>query len=168
MKEAFFSFFSLPGDVYLRIFISAVVGFLIGYERTSKNKPAGIRTYSFVCMGSTLVMIISIYGVEQVVGSLTLPKQSNVVQDPMRLASQVVSGLGFLGGGLILKYGKNIKGLTSAAQLWATGMIGLAIGANLLDVVLMVMVAMYLVIKISSYLEKRGFLPHKTEEEEHD
>lgn len=102
-------------ELIVRLFLSAVLGGLIGMEREVNNRPAGLRTHVLVSLGSCLIMLISMYGF---VGG----------GDPARLAAQVVSGIGFLGAGTILRNGNNIKGLTTAASLWVSGGIGLAIG----------------------------------------
>lgn len=102
-------------EVVLRLLLSAVLGGLVGMEREVNNRPAGLRTHVLVSLGSCLVMLISMYGFT---GS----------GDPARLAAQVVSGIGFLGAGTILRNGNTIKGLTTAASLWVCGCIGLAIG----------------------------------------
>lgn len=102
-------------ELVLRLLLSAVLGGLIGMEREVNNRPAGLRTHVLVSLGSCLIMLISMYGFGQ-------------NGDPARLAAQVVSGIGFLGAGTILRNGNNIKGLTTAASLWVSGCIGLAIG----------------------------------------
>jgi putative Mg2+ transporter-C (MgtC) family protein len=107
----------------LRLFLSLIAGGLIGVERESRRQPAGLRTHILISVGSTLLMLLSIY-IPQVFFSM---KNG----DPGRIAAQVVSGIGFLGAGAILKLGNNIKGLTTAASIWVSAGIGLAIGAGL-------------------------------------
>jgi putative Mg2+ transporter-C (MgtC) family protein len=102
-------------EVVLRLVMSAFFGGLIGVEREINNRPAGLRTHVLVALGSSLIMMISMYGF-------------NDFGDPARLAAQVVSGIGFLGAGTILNKGNAIKGLTTAASLWVCGGIGLAVG----------------------------------------
>ena len=104
-------------ELYFRLILSAVIGGSIGIEREVKSRAAGLRTHILVSVGSTLIMLVSIYG---------FGKDA----DPSRLASQVVSGIGFLGAGTILRTGNGIKGLTTAASLWVCSGIGLAIGAG--------------------------------------
>jgi putative Mg2+ transporter-C (MgtC) family protein len=104
-------------EVVLRLILSAVIGGAIGIEREASNRPAGFRTHILVSVGSTLIMLVSAYGMGE--GA-----------DPARLAAQVVSGIGFLGAGTILRTGNHIKGLTTAASLWVCAGIGLAIGAG--------------------------------------
>ena len=104
--------------VVLRIFISLLLGGIIGLERGMKSRPAGLRTYMLVCMGSCLVMMTNQY-IYQCTG----------VGDPARMSAQVVSGIGFLGAGTIVVTKRSqIKGLTTAAGLWASAAAGLALG----------------------------------------
>lgn len=109
-------------EVIKRLLLSAALGGLIGMEREVSNRPAGLRTHILVTLGSTLIMLISIdafyFGGKVPIG------------DPARLASQVVSGIGFLGAGTIMRTGNNIVGLTTAASLWVSAGIGLAIGSG--------------------------------------
>lgn len=109
------------GEVILRLVLSAVAGGIVGIEREANNRPAGLRTHILVTLGSTLIMLISMYGFQG------LGAGGNG-GEPARLAAQVVSGIGFLGAGTILRTGNNIRGLTTAASIWVCGGIGLAIG----------------------------------------
>ncbi len=108
-------------DIVIRLTVACILGGLIGLERESLERPAGLRTHILVCVGSTLMMLVSIYGFA---GLDTSPK------DPGRIAAQVVSGIGFLGAGTILREGLTVKGLTTAASLWVVAGIGLAIGCG--------------------------------------
>ena len=105
-------------EIIFRLIVSAIIGGVIGLEREYENRPAGLRTHMLVTTASALIMLISVEGF----ANLQNPG------DPGRIASQVVSGIGFLGAGTILRTGYNVKGLTTAASLWACGGIGLAIG----------------------------------------
>lgn len=110
--------------IVVRILVAVILGGIIGMERGMKNRPAGLRTYMLVCVGSCVVMMINQY-TYQVYG----------VGDPVRLGAQVVSGIGFLGAGTIIVTSHNqIKGLTTAAGLWASACIGLAIGIGLYEI----------------------------------
>ena len=104
-------------ELVLRLLLATMVGGLIGIERENNNRPAGLRTHILVTVGSALIMLISSQGFGH--GS-----------DPSRIAAQVVSGIGFLGAGTIIRTGSTIKGLTTAASLWVCGGIGLAIGSG--------------------------------------
>lgn len=103
----------------LSVLLAALCGFFIGLERRLRSKEAGIRTHTLVCMGAALLMVVSKFGFEGDRG------------DPARIAAQVVSGIGFLGAGIIMFRGQRLHGLTTAAGVWATAAIGLAIGAEL-------------------------------------
>lgn len=111
-------------QISLRLFLAAILGGLIGYEREQSNHFAGFRTHILVSIGSTLIMLISIYGFSDFLN------YENVNFDPSRIAAQVVTGIGFLGAGTILRHGLNVTGLTTAASLWVVAAIGLAIGAG--------------------------------------
>lgn len=109
-------------ELLLRLTLSCVLGGIIGYERQSRRKSAGLRTNILVCLGSCLIMVLS-QEIYQHVEGLTNA-------DPARLAAQVVSGIGFLGAGTIMKEGLTVKGLTTAACLWVVAGVGLAVGAG--------------------------------------
>ena len=113
-------------DVALRLLLACVCGGIIGINRGLKNRPAGIRTHTIICMGSALTMILGIYF------SVMLGKWDvNATADVSRIGAQVISGIGFIGVGTIMVTGKQkIKGLTTAAGLWASACMGLAIGAG--------------------------------------
>jgi putative Mg2+ transporter-C (MgtC) family protein len=111
--------------ILVRILASLLAGFLLGLERQIHRQPAGLKTHILICTGSTLLMIVSMLlsGTLSVMNGAT-PRFG----DPARLAAQVVSGIGFLGGGAIIRQGFNIKGLTTAATIWVSAAIGLSIG----------------------------------------
>ncbi|WP_054957394.1 MgtC/SapB family protein [Paenibacillus dakarensis] len=111
-------------NILLRLLLSMLLGGLIGWERERSNHAAGLRTHILVCLGSTLIMLLSIYGFSDFVAEV------NVRVDPARLATAVITGIGFLGAGTILFTGKSITGLTTAASIWVVGAVGLAIGAG--------------------------------------
>ncbi|MDP3450754.1 MAG: MgtC/SapB family protein [Anaerolineaceae bacterium] len=110
-------------EIIIRLGIAAALGMLVGIERERQNQPAGLRTHTILAIGSCLAMTISINLAFQFVAQ---GHQS----DPGRLAAQVVSGIGFLGAGAILRYGTSVKGLTTATSLWTIAIVGLAIGAG--------------------------------------
>jgi putative Mg2+ transporter-C (MgtC) family protein len=117
-----FSFdLALQADLAARMLIAAVLGAAIGLEREIHEHPAGMRTHLLVALGSAIFTELSIYGFA---GTTTAPI------DPSRVAAQIVSGIGFLGAGAILKYGTSIRGLTTAASLWTAAAIGMAAGAG--------------------------------------
>jgi len=121
----FLSVFSDPaavGTVAFRFGLSFILSFLIGLEREQHNQPAGLRTHVLIAIGSTMFMLIS----------LLIPGmfEGRFLTDPARIAAQIVTGIGFLGAGAIIKIGINIKGLTTAANIWVVASIGMAVGAG--------------------------------------
>lgn len=112
-------------EFFLRILTAAICGAIIGYERKSRNKEAGIRTHLIVAAGASLIMIVSKYGFADILGD------KGIALDPSRIAAQVVTGVGFLGAGMIFMRKNTISGLTTAAGIWATSAIGMAIGSGL-------------------------------------
>ncbi|UMY18035.1 MgtC/SapB family protein [Methylobacterium organophilum] len=112
-------------EMVARLMLAAAMGSVIGFERERLLWAAGLRTHMLVCVGACLIMLVSAFGFDSVLG------QKNVVLDPSRVAAQVVSGIGFLGAGTILLRGEVVKGLTTAASLWAVAAIGLAVGGGL-------------------------------------
>jgi putative Mg2+ transporter-C (MgtC) family protein len=112
-------------EMILRLLLAALLGSFIGFERERLSWAAGLRTHMLVCVGSALVMIVSAFGFADVLGT------PHVDLDPSRIAAQVVSGIGFLGAGAILLRGEIVRGLTTAASLWAVAAIGLAVGSGL-------------------------------------
>jgi putative Mg2+ transporter-C (MgtC) family protein len=157
-------------EIYFRIVVSAVLGFLIGWDRTSKNKPAGLKTYTYVAVACTLITIVSIEGAEM----LSQP-DSGKMMDPLRLAAQIVSGLGFLGAGVILKDGLRVKGLTSAAMIFYVGGVGIGIGAGFYSIVIFATLVTFIITRIGNFFEEKEItsvrLPgfgkkKKTEDEE--
>ena len=131
----------------IRLLLSCVLGGLIGYERDAQHKSAGLRTHILVSIGSCLIMILSI--------KIYLSVQGLTNADPARLAAQVVSGIGFLGAGSIIKEGPTVKGLTTAASLWVVSGVGLAIGAGYYIEALMSTGLVFLTLTILSRIEKK-------------
>ncbi|MBQ7380275.1 MAG: MgtC/SapB family protein [Clostridia bacterium] len=110
-------------DYLVRIVVACLCGGLVGLERTKRLKEAGIRTHIIVALGATLIMVVSKYGFSDVIGA-----------DASRIASNVITGISFLGAGVIFVRGGSVKGLTTAAGIWATAAIGLALGAGMYTV----------------------------------
>lgn len=145
-----FTDFFWQHDIYFRIVVSAVLGFIIGWDRSSKNKPAGLKTYTYVSVACTLITIVSIEGADM----LSEP-DSGKMMDPLRLAAQIVSGLGFLGAGVILKDGLRVKGLTSAAMIFYVGGIGIGIGAGFYSIVIFATLVTFIMTRIGNFFEER-------------
>lgn len=107
-------------EMIVRLAAACILGGVIGYEREHVHRPAGFRTHILVCVGSALVMVTSEF--------IYYTYSSHTNLDPARLGAQVISGIGFLGAGTIIKEGVSVKGLTTAASLWAVSCIGIAVG----------------------------------------
>lgn len=112
-------------DFILRLLVAGILGAIIGLDREYRAKEAGYRTHFLVSLGSALIMIVSQYGFQEII------KESSVTLDPSRVAAQVVSGIGFIGAGTIIFQKQIVRGLTTAAGIWATAGIGLAVGAGM-------------------------------------
>ncbi|GHU05848.1 methyltransferase [Spirochaetia bacterium] len=110
-------------DAALRLGLSFLAGAVVGFERSSRRQVAGFRTHILIAMGACLLMLLSIW----------LPQEFTDMKngDPGRIAAQIVSGIGFLGAGAIIRLGNNVRGLTTAASLWFIAAVGMAIGAGM-------------------------------------
>jgi putative Mg2+ transporter-C (MgtC) family protein len=111
----------------VRLVLAAILAGAIGIERELREQEAGLRTHMLVCVGATMFMLVGVYGWT----GLELGNDIGVVVDPARVASYVVSGIGFLGAGAIIRHGINVRGLTTAASLWVVAAIGVGVGAGL-------------------------------------
>jgi putative Mg2+ transporter-C (MgtC) family protein len=135
-------------DIVLRLLCALIVGIVIGTEREYTHRPAGMRTHMLVALGACVVMVIGqlIFMQYQVYGA---------TPDPARMAAQVITGVGFLGAGTIMKEGPSVKGLTTAASLWATACLGLAAGAGYYIIALTGMVFIFATLTIFEVLQKK-------------
>jgi putative Mg2+ transporter-C (MgtC) family protein len=124
----------IPWEHILRLVIAIIIGGLVGIEREAYHKPAGVRTHMLVCLGATLFTIVSI----------VISPQGEFI----RIAAGIVTGIGFLGAGTIFKTKDTIKGLTTAASLWAVAGIGLAIGAGLYVITVAAAILVILVLQL--------------------
>jgi putative Mg2+ transporter-C (MgtC) family protein len=116
---------TLQADLAFRLVVASALGALIGLEREIHQHPAGMRTHLLVSFGSAMFTVLSAFGFIGVLAS-----GEGTAPDPTRIAAQIVTGIGFLGAGAIIKYGTSIRGLTTAGSLWATSAIGMAAGAG--------------------------------------
>lgn len=139
---------------FCRVLLSAACGIVIGYERKNRAKEAGVRTHCIVAVAAALMMIISKYGF----ADLAINALGTRGADPARIAAQVVSGVGFLGAGMIFVQRQTIKGLTTAAGMWATAGIGLAIGAGMY-VVGMLTTVLVVVVQIVLHANMKLLMP---------
>ncbi len=135
----------------VRLLLALAVGAAIGLERERRGRPAGLRTFILVALGSCLYMLVGIY----VAGT-------NDRGDPGRVAAQVVTGIGFLGGGLLVRTGDTVRGLTTSAGIWAVAALGLAAGAGMYFITVVGTVLVLVVLAILRELEAKYF---KTKEE---
>lgn len=149
---------SLNSELLIRIVISISLGFIIGLERELTNKSAGLRTHILVCLGSTIFTILSLYGFTD----QTIPQNfSRLQNDPSRIAAQIVTGIGFIGGGAVLHHGFSVSGLTTAASLWIVASIGMAVGVGAYHVAVVATILAFCVLVFIRILE-RGFLSKHT------
>ncbi len=125
-----FCFLSILGSfdsTIAKLLLAAVLGGIIGWERERRGRPAGLRTHILMCVGVTLMMVVSEHIFEK---HKTYAADSILRTDPARIAAQVVTGIGFLGAGTIMRYKTTVRGLTTAASLWVVAGIGLAVGTG--------------------------------------
>lgn len=141
-----------PSEIFLRLGASVVLGGIIGYERGRHDHPAGLRTHTLVSLSSAIFMIVSTHALH-----VDRPVHPGVMIsfDPTRIASYVVAGIGFLGGGAIARTGLTVKGLTTAASLWFVTAIGLSCGAGLFFLALISTILGYAVLTGFRYIEHR-------------
>ena len=153
--EIFIGKFTLAQELefFLRILAASLCGALIGFERTKRFKEAGIRTHIIVGCASALMMLVSKYGFADLQNTAGVFFPGTDGADASRIASQVVTGISFLGAGVIFKLGSSVRGLTTAAGIWATSGIGLAIGAGMyfegLFVTILVLLSQFIMHKVT-------------------
>lgn len=135
-------------DFVLRLLVAGILGAIIGLDREYRAKEAGYRTHFLVSLGSALIMIVSQYGFQEII------KESSVSLDPSRVAAQVVSGIGFIGAGTIIFQKQIVRGLTTAAGIWATAGIGLAVGAGMYTLGIAAMILTLIGLELLSYVFK--------------
>jgi len=139
-------------QVLFRLILSAVLGGAVGFEREIQGRVAGFRTHILVCVGSCLIMLTSMHMFDVYKGIAVL--------DPARMAAQVVTGVGFLGAGTIIRYRASVKGLTTAASLWAIAGIGLAVGSGFYFAAIVtsvvILLSLLLLTKIEAKISKKS------------
>jgi len=136
-----------------RLLLACILGGVVGYEREHTNRPAGFRTHILVCVGSALVMLTSEFLFEKYF------MRTNA--DPARLGAQVISGIGFLGAGTIIRDGFNVKGLTTAASLWAVSAVGIAAGIGFYEGAIAATVFIYLTLILLKNIERYFARKHR-------
>lgn len=149
-------------QMVLRLVLSAILGGMVGVERGKGDRPAGLRTHVLVCVGSTLFMLVSIFGFGDTTPVHSTVYDLGVRRDSARIAAQVVSGIGFLGAGTIIHEGLSVKGLTTAATMWMVSAIGLAVGSGMFIVSTASTVLTLIVLTILHSWEKQIGLRGKT------
>lgn len=145
-------------ELIARLALAAFLGSLIGFERERLSWAAGLRTHMLVCVGSTLVMIVSAFGFADVISN------AHVSLDPSRMAAQVVSGVGFLGAGAILLRGEVVRGLTTAASIWSVAAIGLAVGGGMYVAATAATILILIILAGVKPLERKFFEPRQQRE----
>lgn len=135
-------------EFILRLFLAGIMGAVIGLDREYRAKEAGYRTHFLVSLGSALIMIVSQYGFGEILDT------PNVNLDPSRIASQVVTGIGFIGAGTIILHKQIVRGLTTAAGIWATSGIGLAIGSGMYTLGISATILTLIGLEVLSFLFK--------------
>jgi len=137
-------------DITIKLLISLSLGIIIGIERELTNKAAGLRTHILVCIGSTVFTILSIHGFPKGVTSNGVV----LLGDPARVAAQILAGIGFIGGGAVLRHGVSVRGLTTAASLWITASIGMAVGTGDYGLAVLTAVLSFSVLVLIRYFER--------------
>lgn len=150
-------------EAILRLFLALILGSVVGIERELSQQSAGLRTHILVCLGATAFTIVSISDMTQVF----LPASQDmigiagvdyrIVRDPARIAAQIVAGIGFIGGGAVLRHGASVRGLTTAASLWMMASIGMLIGIGMYYVSVAATLFSFLVLFTLGALEHRLF-----------
>ncbi len=144
---------SLTLQIFFQIILAGVLGIAIGAEREHRHKSAGLRTYTLVSIGSALFTILSIYGFSADGGK--------IAYDPSRIASQIVVGIGFIGAGMVILRENKIEGLTTAAGIWTTASIGMAVSLGFYLIAIFTTVLILLVFVVLDRLKKELFLNDK-------
>jgi putative Mg2+ transporter-C (MgtC) family protein len=147
--------------IIARVLGAMAIGGLIGFERTFHGRPAGFRTHSLVCIASAILMIVTVYQNEW----MTLVQQEAIRTDPTRMAQGIMTGIGFLGAGVIFKEGLTVRGLTTAASIWVTAAIGILVGIGFWFAALLGAITTLIVLALFRLIEARlpsEFYAHHT------
>lgn len=146
-------------DFFIRVIVALILGFLLGLERELTNKYAGLRTHILVCLGACIFTIVSIYGFPTFAdGDNVLTSQATGIRDTARVAAQIVTGIGFIGAGTVLRNGPIIIGLTTAATLWISAAIGMTCGVGMYDVAIITTLISVAVLTLIRIFERK-FIP---------
>ena len=143
-------------DFLIRLFVAVILGFSLGLERELTNKYAGLRTHILVCLGACVFTLLSIYGFPTFAeGDNVILEQATGVRDTARVAAQILTGIGFIGAGTVLRNGSMVFGLTTAATLWIAASIGMACGAGMFDVAVISTILSIAVLTIIRVFERQ-------------
>jgi len=148
ISEMNFNLSAFIFDILIPCFLALIFGGLIGFQREKADRPAGLRTHTLVCLGSTVLTLISYLGFSSMAGT-----------DPSRIAAGVVTGIGFIGAGAIFRQGTLVKGITTAASIWIVAAIGMALGTKLYYLAVMATVLGFLTLSILKYVEEKIIKP---------
>ena len=144
LSEIKFDSFAFIYDILLPCILALIFGGLIGFQREKAERPAGLRTHALVCLGSTVFTLISYLG---------FSSQDGV--DPTRIAAGIVTGIGFIGAGVIFRQGSLVRGVTTAASIWVVASIGLALGTKLYYLAILATILGFITLSIFKYIEDR-------------
>src|SRR2546427_3475304 len=137
--------------ILIRVAAALVVGALIGFERTFHGRPAGFRTHALVCVASSLLMLVTVYQNQW----MTVVPLDAIRTDPTRMAQGIMTGIGFLGAGVIFKEGLTVRGLTTAASIWVTAAIGILLGIGFYFAATVGASATLAILAVFRYIEAR-------------
>jgi putative Mg2+ transporter-C (MgtC) family protein len=138
-------------DITIRLAVALVIGALIGLERSYHGRPAGFRTHALVCLSTSLLMLVTVYETHWFAAA----SESRIVLDPTRMAQGIMTGIGFLGAGAIMKEGLTVRGLTTAASIWITAAIGILVGIGFYFPALLATVLTLGTLSIFRWIESR-------------
>ncbi len=140
----------------IRVLASLFLGFLLGFEREITGKFAGLRTHILVCLGSTVFTLLSIYGFKYIVIDGAIG-----INDPARIAAQIITGIGFIGAGTVMRHGTTVSGITTAATLWVAAAVGMACGCGMYYLATIVTIVTLVTLIAIRHFEKK-FLVNRT------
>ena len=144
LSEIRFDSFAFIYDILLPCILALIFGGLIGFQREKAERPAGLRTHALVCLGSTVFTLISYLGFSSLYGV-----------DPSRIAAGIVTGIGFIGAGVIFRLGPLVRGVTTAASIWVVASVGMALGTKLYYLALLVTILGFITLSIFKYIEDK-------------
>ena len=143
-------------EIIIKLSLSLILGLVIGLEREITNKNAGLRTHILICLGSTVFTILSIHGFTTEI----IQQGVRIQNDPARIAAQIITGVGFIGGGAVLRNGTSISGLTTAATIWIMASIGMSIGAGSYELAIITTLITFIVLVVIRKFETSFLSQH--------